>query len=206
MPMNAEARSAAPAFLPGPQIAEAQRARMAALLFATSYLEYCSFGNRLRLPLVALQQRQNIDPYIAHARGLFDGDGQFMGFYTAATIAEFAEIKAPSYYRAEMAAMDAAYDAFIAVYARERDLFVASLALEERFRGRGLLKLMLADIRALAASKGSPRIVLTVWENSAAMGIYLAKGFRSRAVFDYAVDLFFDRLHFMELLPSGEPQ
>jgi GNAT superfamily N-acetyltransferase len=204
--MNAEARSAAPLFVPGPHIAEAQRERMAALLFATSYLEYCSFGNRLRLPLVALQRRQNIDPYIAHSQGLFDGEGRFMGFFTAATIAEFAQVDAASYYRDEMRAMDAAYDAFIALYARGSDLFVASLALEEGFRGRGLLNLMLAELRALAHAKGSPRIVLTVWENSAAMDIYLAKGFRSRAVFDYAVDLFFDRLHFMEWLPPGETQ
>ncbi|NHZ34378.1 GNAT family N-acetyltransferase [Massilia sp. CCM 8692] len=200
MPTNAEPY----AFLPGAQIGEAQRDRMAALLFATSYLEYCSFGNRLRLPLVALQRRQNIDPYIAHARGLFDGAGCFSGFYTAATIAEFARVNAVSYYRDEMRAMDAAYDAFIALHARADDLFVASLAVEERCRGRGLLNLMLADIEALARGKGSARIVLTVWENSAAFSIYLHKGWRSCAVFDYAAELFFDRLHFMELvLPGG---
>ena len=193
-------------FVPGPQIADAQRERMAALLFATSYLEYCSFGNRLRLPLVALQRRQNIDPYIAHAHGLYDAAGRFCGFYTAATIAEFGRIDAVSYYRDEMRAMDAAYDAFIALHARDDDLFVSSLAVEERDRGRGLLKLMLAHMTALARSKGSGRIVLTVWENSAAMGIYLNKGFRSCAVFDYAAELFFDRLHFMELPLPGESQ
>ncbi|NHZ90690.1 hypothetical protein F2P45_16920 [Massilia sp. CCM 8733] len=193
-------------FVPGPRIADAQRERMAALLFATSYLEYCSFGNRLRLPLVALQRRQNIDPYIAHAHGLYDGAGRFKGFYTAATIAEFADVHAVSYYRDEMRAMDAAYDAFIALHARASDLFVASLAIEERFRGSGLLNLMLAHIAALARAKGSPRTVLTVWENSAAMGIYLNKGFVSLAVFDYAAELFFDRLHFMELVPPGGSQ
>ncbi|MCY0915381.1 GNAT family N-acetyltransferase [Massilia antarctica] len=202
MPMNLETH----VFVPGPLIADAQRERMAALLFATSYLEYCSYGNRLRLPLVALQRRQNIDPFIAHSVGLFDASGQFNGFYTAATIAEFGQIKTVSYYRAEMHAMDAAYDAFIAAHARENDLFVASLALEERYRGRGLFNVMLDHVKALARGKGSPRIVLTVWENSAAMGMYLNKGFRSRAVFDYAAELFFDRLHFMELLPPGESQ
>ncbi|WP_229421929.1 GNAT family N-acetyltransferase [Massilia aquatica] len=204
--MNADMSADAHHFVPGPRIADAERERMAALLFATSYLEYCSFGNRLRLPLVALQRRQNIDPYIAHSRGLFDGAGRFQGFYTAATIAEFAQVNAVSYYRDEMRAMDAAYDAFIAAHARDNDLFVSNLAVEERCRGRGLLKLMLADIAALARSKGSPRIVLTVWENSAAMGIYLNKGFRSLAVFDYAAELFFDRLHFMELVPHGGSQ
>ncbi|MDQ1829890.1 GNAT family N-acetyltransferase [Massilia scottii] len=200
MPTNAETHD----FVQGPLIPDACRDRMAALLFATSYLEYCSFGNRLRLPLVALQRRQNIDPYIAHSVGLFDAAGRFNGFYTAATIGEFGHIEAVSYYRDEMRAMDAAYDAFIAFHARENDLFVASLAVEERFRGRGLFNVMLAHINALARGKGSPRIVLTVWENSAAMGIYLNKGFRSRAVFDYAAELFFDRLHFMELaLPGG---
>ncbi|HEX8615927.1 MAG TPA: GNAT family N-acetyltransferase [Telluria sp.] len=204
MSTTAELNADMHVFVPGPQIADAQRDRMAALLFATSYLEYCSFGNRLRLPLVALQRRQNIDPYIDHAHGLFDRAGRFKGFYTAATIAEFAQVDAVSYYRDEMRAMDAAYDAFIAAHARDADLFVASLAVEERYRGSGLLNLMLAHLGALARSKGSERIVLTVWETSAAMGIYLNKGFRSRAVFDYAADLFFDRLHFMELgLPGG---
>lgn len=202
MPTNLDAH----VFVPGPRIADAQRDRMAALLFATSYLEYCSFGNRLRLPLVALQRRQNIDPYIAHAHGLYDAAGRFKGFYTAATIAEFGQVDAVSYYRDEMRAMDAAYDAFIALHAREDDLFVSSLAVEEHYRGRGLLNLMLAHLTALARSKGSPRIVLTVWENSAAMGIYLVKGFRSCAVFDYAAELFFDRLHFMELVLPGESQ
>ncbi|NHZ82427.1 GNAT family N-acetyltransferase [Massilia sp. CCM 8695] len=202
MQTNAETQ----VFVPGPLLPDACRDRMAALLFATSYLEYCSFGNRLRLPLVALQRRQNIDPFIAHSLGLFDAAGQFNGFYTAATIGEFGKIKTVSYYRDEMRAMDAAYDAFIALHARENDLFVASLALEERYRGRGLFNVMLAHIGTLARSKGSPRIVLTVWENSAAMGIYLNKGFRSRAVFDYAAELFFDRLHFMELALPGESQ
>lgn len=192
-------------FVPGPQIADAQRDRMAALLFATSYLEYCSAGNRLRLPLVALQRRQNIDPYIAYSQGLFDADGRFCGFYTAAGIAEFASVNAVSYYRDEMRAMDAAYDAFIALHTRDGDVFVASMAVEEGMRGRGHLNRMLAHIGALARSKGSARIVLTVWENSAAMGIYLNKGFRSCAVFDHAAELFFDRLHFMEL-PIGGAQ
>jgi GNAT superfamily N-acetyltransferase len=193
----------APVFVHGPLIADACRDRMAALLFETSYLEYCSFGNTLRLPLVALQRRQNIDPYIAHSRALFDGDGHFAGFYTAATIEEFGRIEAVSYYRDEMKAMDAAYDAFILAHARTDDLFVASLAVESHYRGRGLLAIMLEAIAAMARASGSRRIVLTVWERSDAMRIYLNKGFRSRAVFDYAYELFFDRLHFMEYDAGG---
>ncbi|UUZ52357.1 hypothetical protein LP419_22790 [Massilia sp. H-1] len=56
---------------------------------------------------------------------------------------------------------------------------------------------MLAEIERQAHQRRSARVVLTVWERSDAMPIYLAKGFTSCGTFDYAWDLFFDRLHFM---------
>lgn len=186
-------------FLPGTQACEADKDRMAALLFATSYLEYCSFGNKLRLPLVALQRRQNIDPYIGFVRVMVDEDSAFAGFFTAATLAEFGQVQAPSYYRDEMQDMDRAYDAFVALHARARDLFVSSLAIEERYRGAGLFGHMLSAIVAEARARGCTRVVLTVWERSSALPVYLAKGFRSCASFDYAWELFFDRLHFLAL-------
>ncbi|UUZ52358.1 hypothetical protein LP419_22795 [Massilia sp. H-1] len=58
--------------------------RMAALLFATSYLQYCSYSNKLRLPLVELQRRQNIDPYLAYVHAMYDSARNFTGFFTAA--------------------------------------------------------------------------------------------------------------------------
>jgi GNAT superfamily N-acetyltransferase len=179
---------------------------MAALLFSTSHLEYCSFSNKLNLPLVQLQRRQNIDPYLAHLVGVFDGREKFTGFFTAATLAEFAGIDAVSYYRDEMRAMDEAYDAFIAQHATAADFLVASLAIEDRYRGRGLFNIMLNEIEQLARSKGSTRIVLTVWEQNDALHIYLKKGFRICASFDYAYDLFFERLHLLEYHIARKPR
>jgi GNAT superfamily N-acetyltransferase len=184
-------------FVPGTQMADVHLNRMAALLFATSYLQYCSFSNKLRLPLVQLQRRQNIDPYLGQLHAMVDAERNFTGFFTAATLDEFARVDVRSHYRDEMKAMDDAYDAFVACHARPGDFLVASLAIEERYRGAGLFKAMLAEIERLARLRGSARVVLTVWENSDAMPIYLAKGFRSCGTFDYAWELFFDRLHLL---------
>lgn len=185
-------------FVPGSVVAEKHKNRMAALLFSTSYLEYCSFNNKLNLPLVELQRRQNIDQYIGHVYGMFDYEQNFTGFFTGGTIAEFNEVKAVSYYRDEMKAMDDAYDEFISRNSDDSDYFVASLALESEYRGKGLFNTMFAEIERLAREKGSRRIILTVWEQSEALRIYLKKGFKVCGRFEYAYNLFFDRLNFLE--------
>ena len=184
-------------FIPGSATSAAQRTRMAALLFATSYLEYCSYANKLGLPLVALQQRQNIDPYLGHIEAMIDGQERFTGFYNAATIADYAALPAISHYRDEMRAMDAGYEAFIDAHARPDDLFVASLAIEEGYRGQGLFHALLTRLRALAQEKNSPRIVLAVWEQGDALAVYLKQGFVALGRYDDAYAVFFDRLHFL---------
>ncbi len=185
-------------FVAGAEVADAHRDRMAELLFATSYLEYCSVGNKLQLPLPQLQRVQNIEPYIDHVYGMYDDERNFTGFFTAATVEEFGRIPAASYYRDEVRAMDDAYDAFVREHARAGDLFVASLAVEARYRGQGLLTPLLGEIERLARSKNSGRIVLTVWERSDALRLYLKKGFKICGSFGYAYELFFERLHFLE--------
>ena len=201
-------RAAAPVdFIPGAGLDDAARDRMAGLLFSTSYLEYCSAANKLRLPLRDLQRLQNIEPYIGHVHAMVErggGGGGFAGFFTAATVREFAAVPAVSHYRDEVKAMDAAYDAFIARNARDDDFLVASLAIEARCQGRGWFAHMLAEIERLARSRSCPRIVLTVWESSAAMPIYLRRGFTRCDSFGYAYELFFDRLHFLEYQLRGD--
>ncbi|CDG81013.1 GNAT family N-acetyltransferase [Janthinobacterium agaricidamnosum] len=185
-------------FKPGRSLADEHKNHIASLLFSTSYLEYCSFGNKLNLPLRQLQRRQNVDPYLDQLTGLFDGAHRFSGFFTAATLAEFGNVGSVSHYRDEMKPMDDAYDAFIAAHARDGDFFVASLAVAEHCRGQGWFNIMLKEIERRAREKNSQRIVLTVWENSDALQVYLKKGFRSSGIFDYAYPLFFDRLHLLE--------
>lgn len=190
-------------FVPGQALSEESRNRVAQLLFATSYLEYCSYGNKLNLSFVELQRRQNVDPYLGLVRGMVDAQGSFAGFFTAGTAADFNRVEAVSYYRDEMRDMDAAYDDFVLRHMRDDDLLVSSLAIDEPRRGQGLFRPMLREIGQLARGKGCRRVVLTVWEHkSNALPIYLGKGFRQEGVFDYARDLFFDRLHFL----SCEPQ
>jgi len=184
--------------VPGPMLSERTKDRMARLLFATSYLEYCSFANKLGLDLVSLQRRQNIDPYLRFSQGLALDDDTFLGFFTAGPMVDFQSCAATSYYRDEVHALDEAYESFLQAHSRPSDYFVCSLALEERFRGRGLFHQMLQHIEGLARQAHCPRIVLTVWESGDAFQIYLKKGFRVCASFDYAFKLFFDRLHFLE--------
>ncbi|MBV1776144.1 GNAT family N-acetyltransferase [Burkholderiaceae bacterium DAT-1] len=188
-----------PIFLPGTDATSAIRDRMAALLFDTSYLEYCSFGNVLHLPFIQLQRRQNIDPYISCSHLLFATDGQFAGFFTAATLDTFAGLAGPSYYRPEMREMDAAYDAFVAAHTEPDDLFVSSLAIESTFRGQGLFNIMLDEMRERARRLHCRRIVLTVWEHSDAYQVYLSKGFYQTGLFGDAYPVFYDRLHMMAL-------
>ncbi|NBV19900.1 GNAT family N-acetyltransferase [Janthinobacterium sp.] len=183
--------------VPGSLLGEEAKNRMAKLLFATSYLEYCSFGNKLNLQFVELQRRQNIDPYLQHIHGLHDEDERFIGFFTAATMDEFQACGAVSYYRDDMKALDDAYDQFVLQHARAGDCFVSSLAIDEKYRGQGLFKQMFHAIRDVARGKGCTRISLTVWEKSEALQVYLHKGFRSVGTFDYAYSLFYDRLHFL---------
>ena len=187
----------------GPLLGEEAKNRMAKLLFATSYLEYCSFGNKLNVQFVELQRRQNIDPYLRHIHGLHDEEDRFIGFFTAATMDEFQACGAISYYRDDMKALDDAYDQFVLEHARAGDCFVSSLAIDEKYRGQGLFKQMFHEIRDLASRKGCARISLTVWEKSEALQVYLHKGFRSVGTFDYAYSLFYDRLHFLVYEGNG---
>ncbi|WEF34358.1 GNAT family N-acetyltransferase [Pseudoduganella chitinolytica] len=193
------------AFVAGTAVPERDLDHMAALLFETSYLEYCSAGNRLGLPLRALQRRQNIDPWLRQIRALYVG-GRFAGFYNAATLGQYAATPAVNHYRAEVQAMDAAYDAFVAAHAAPDQLFVASLAIEPAWRGRGLLDVLLADAEAVARGAGCTALGLTVWGTSAALPLYRRRGFATAGTFDGARDLFFDRLHFMvRPLPTEAP-
>ncbi len=193
--------AASTAFIPGTEVPERDLDRMAALLFETSYLEYCSAGNTLRLHPRALQRRQNIDPWLPHIRALY-ADGRFAGFYNAAPLREFGASPAVNHYRADVQAMDAAYDAFVSACVAPDELFVASLAIEPVWRGRGLVKLLLAELEAAAQAGACSGIALTVWQSSAALPVYRRHGFTVRATFDAAWPLFFDRLHCMGR-PSG---
>ena len=183
----------------GMQASVEERRRMATLLFSTSYLEYCSVANKLGMPCVQLQQRLNIEPFLAHIRVLADATKRFAGFYTAATMAQFAAVETDRPYRDEMQALDDAYEAFVAAHTRADDYFVASLAIEPRDRGRGLFHQAFDDLVARAHQAGSPRVVLAVWESNAALALYRRKGMGTLARFDTAWPLFFDRLQLLAL-------
>jgi ribosomal protein S18 acetylase RimI-like enzyme len=193
------------AIVDGAQASAADRRRMATLLFSTSYLEYCSAANKLGIPCVDLQQRTNIEPFLAHLRVLADPARRLAGFYVAATQAEFAGIATGRPYRDEMQALDDAYEAFVGAHTRPDDFFVASLAIEPRDRGRGLFHRLFDDILARARAAGSPRVVLAVWDSNAALALYRNKGMRALARFDTAWPLFFDRLWLLALPLADSP-
>ena len=194
--MNDQRNLPALTFVPGHAVPAPDLDRMAALLFETSYLEYCSVANRLGLPPRQLQRRQNIDPWLEHIVALYEGS-RLAGFYNAATLAQYSATPAVNHYRPEMQAMDAAYDAFVTRHTAANELFVASLAIEPACRGRGLLDVLLADVARTARRHGCTGICLTVWQGSAALPMYERRGFTVRATFDDAYPLFFDRLHSM---------
>ncbi|QGH60095.1 TcdA/TcdB catalytic glycosyltransferase domain-containing protein [Serratia proteamaculans] len=185
-------------FLPGRQASETDKTRMAKLIFATSYLEYCSIGNRAGLDLVSLQQAQNIEPYLGLITVAYDRRGEFVGFFNAATISELYGIEADYHYRDEIRPLDEAYDSFVQSLCTADDYFICSLAIESQFRGQGHFNQLFALIKQRAQQHQAKNIVLCVWQRSDASQIYLNKGFRVRGVFDQAWSLFFDRLLFLE--------
>ncbi|WP_346827357.1 TcdA/TcdB catalytic glycosyltransferase domain-containing protein [Serratia inhibens] len=185
-------------FLPGRQADEVDKTRMAKLIFATSYLEYCSVGNPAGMDLVSLQRAQNIDPYLDLITLAYERCGAFVGFFTAASVDELYGVEANSLYRDEIKPLDEAYDGFVRTLSTEDDYFICSLAIESRFRGQGYFNPLFAQIKQRAQQRRAKHIVLCVWQSSDACQIYLNKGFRVRGVFDYAWPMFFDRLLFLE--------
>jgi len=181
----------------------AERRRMATLLLSTSYLEYCSAANKLRLHCVDLQQRLNIEPFLDHARLLADDARRLAGFCIAAPRCELARVETERPYRDEMQALDDAYEAFVGAHTTDQDWFVASLAIEPHERGRGLFHSLFDDSVARARHAGCARVVLAVWESNAALALYRRKGMRTLARFDVAWPLFFDRLALLAL-PLGD--
>ena len=57
---------------------------------------------------------------------------------------------------------------------------------------------MFDEIVKSARQRQCGRIMLTVWESNKAMDLYLKKGFRVVDTFDYAYNVFYDKLHMLE--------
>ena len=59
-------------YIRGDGLTEQHKNQIAELLFETSYLEYCSYANKLQLPKVQLQRIQNVDPMVDYCNILID--------------------------------------------------------------------------------------------------------------------------------------
>lgn len=183
---------------PGSSLNDNQKNRLAFLLLETSYLEYCSVGNKLQLQKIPLQRVQNIDQNIDFCQAILNHNQQLIGFFIAGMVGEMKKVKFTSYYRDEVKPLDEAYDAFVVKSVRDEDYFLSSLAIEPKFRGQGYFKFMFEQVLLQAKKAGSNRIVLTVWEESEAVEIYLKMGFEFVDTFDYPFSLFFEKLYLME--------
>lgn len=186
----------------GKDLSEAQKDRLAFLLLETSYLEYCSVGNKANLHKIPLQRKQNIDQNIDFCKAMLDGSGKLLGFYIGGRFDELLKVEFKSYYRDEVKPLDDAYDRFVATRVRADDYFLSSTAVEPKCRGQGHFRFMFESMLAEARRTGCKRIVLTVWENSAAVDLYVRMGFRQVDIFQYPFDLFFENLLLMELTLS----
>ena len=186
-------------YICGDGLTEQHKNQIAELLFETSYLEYCSYANKLHLPKVQLQRIQNVDPMVDYCNALIDMHGQLLGFFIGIRVSELNQIQFVSYYRDEMKDMDTAYDTFITKNTRDDDYFVGSLAIDKKFRGLKYFNAMFNEIVKQARASNTQRIVLTVWASSPALNLYLKKGFcKIQDSFDYAYPLFYDKLYILE--------
>lgn len=182
---------------------EEERTRMARLIFATSYLEYCSAGNPQQTDIVSLQRAQNIDPWLKFITLVLKPNGRFAGFFTAGLMAGLKQTPTPYLYREEMRPLDAAYDSFVEKNSRDNDYFIVSLALEAAERGKGYFPAILEQVERQAISQGAGRLTLCVWERARAFTLYKKWGFRQSDSSDYWLPLFADRLHFLEKAVVG---
>ena len=185
-------------FINGIGLTEQHKNQIAELLFETSYLEYCSYANKLKLPQVKLQRIQNVDPMVDYCNALIDMKSNLVAYFIGLKVSDLNQIKFVSYYRDEMKAMDDAYDEFISRNTQADDYFVVSLAIDTKYRGFGYFNTIFNEIIQHAQDNKSPRIILTVWASNSALQIYLKKGFRTVDVFDYAYNIFFDKLYLLE--------
>ncbi len=182
----------------GPDTSQVTRRRMASLMFSTSYLEYYSVGNKLGLPCLELQVRQNIDPYLEQIRVLNAPGGRFAGFLNAATLADFKRVNAPSYYRDDVRHMDEAYDAFLARHSSPSDYYAANIAIDPRERGHSAYTVLWDAIEQSARRAQCRRVLATVWGTNRTLILNRRRGMLPLATFDDAYPLFFDRLHLLE--------
>ena len=180
-------------------LTEQTKEHLAQLLFDSSYLEYCSVGNKLKLHIVELQILQNINPYIDLCNILYNDANEIVGFYIAGTLDELTKIEVPSSYRDEIQVLDNEYNSFIHGKLYDTDYFLSSVAIDNKFRNQGLYRVFHEEVLKQAKNKKCNRIVLTVWETSKAVPIYLKYGFTIVDTFEYPYQFFFENLLLMEL-------
>lgn len=186
-------------YLPGHLTTLQQQRKMAELIFSTSYLQYCSVDNQPQLPLIDLQLKQNIQPYLPLITALFDAQGNMVGFVSAGTELDYSAIAADYLYRASMRPLDDAYDEFVGQHSKSDDLFIGSVALTPAAQGKGYFSVVLENLLQQAQARCLRRITLCVWQSSPAVEIYCRKGFKEIAVMQREVARFHDPLLFMAL-------
>lgn len=185
-------------FSAGGESTDADRDKMARLIFSTSYLEYCSVANPRQMNIVSLQRAQNIEPWLSLITVVYRPGGDFAGFFTAGLMAQFKQNQPEYLYRAEVLPLERDYDLFVEKNSRIGDYFIVSLALEAAERGKGYFRLMMAEIETQAIRHGASRITLCVWESSRALALYKKGGFCHSDSSDRWQSLFADRLCFLE--------
>ena len=186
-------------YLPGKLTTPLQQRQMAELIFTTSYLQYCSVDNQPRLPLVDLQLKQNIQPYLPLINALSDAQGNMVGFINSGTQQDYAAIKVDYLYHETMRLLDEAYDTFVSQHSKPDDLFIGSIAFTSEAQGKGYFSIVLENLIQQVQARNLSRITLCVWQSSPAVMIYRHKGFKEIAFMQQEVACFHDQLLFMAL-------
>lgn len=170
------------------------------LLFETGYYDYVGQGNKLHLAPIEFEKLQTLKPYLPYTYVLIDKETRKVAaFFIAATKAQVAKVdsETPNWYRdeAEVQNFFKELSRFYIGETLETDFVLFGIAVDSKYRGQGLFKILMTDLNRLATENGCNRIVFSVWESHTdALAIYKHYGAKIIGELDLRETGFHDRL------------
>lgn len=185
-------------FINGNDLNEKQLDDIANLLFDTGYYEYASLKNKLNLSTKEFQKVQTLKPYSNYTHVLINNDNEVVGFFIVGTKQQFAEVEknTPDWYRDDPE-LKASLQKLIHYYVNEtsdKDLVSYGIAINSKYRGQGVFKILNAQRAKLARQEGCTRIAFVVWESNPAVQTFQHCGATINGEIDLTNTAFKDKL------------
>lgn len=161
-------------FIGGNELSEKQLDDIANLLLDTGYYEYSSLQNKLNLPTKEFHKVQTLKPHADYTHVLINTDNnEVVGFFIVWTKQQIAEVenKTPDWHRDDPELKES-LQKLMHYYVNEtsdKDLVSYGIAINSKYRGQGLFKILNAERAKLAQQEGCTKIAFVVWESNPAV-------------------------------------